>query len=191
MFYINILRKHVVKSQKHKSFLPSSPTTLRCLCVVIWGSSTSGVEVLECGSTRGLRGAPLVLTDETTASVFTDINGCDWQTAVTVLVVLLLLLLFVVYRGYGWYLQVYNINVSYYIRLANLSCNIWYRYLLLPESVDSVLPLLLWLFNIRACNDAASPSTGNNSPFDVFWDECRGDAAEWDCVSDWDGLSEK
>lgn len=75
----------------------------RCLCVVIWGSSTSGVEVLECGSTRGLRGAPLVLTDDTTASVFTDINGCDWQTAVTVppVVAFPLLLLFVAYRGYG------------------------------------------------------------------------------------------
>lgn len=107
MFYINILiTGHLFKSQKqHKLFLrlPSSPMAFRCLCVVIWGSSTSGVEVLECGSTRGLRGAPLVLTDDTTASVFTDINGCDWQTAVTVppVVAFPLLLLFVAYRGYG------------------------------------------------------------------------------------------
>jgi len=42
-----------------------------------------------------------VLTD---ASVFIDINDCDWQTAVTVLLVVVafpLLLLFVTYRGYG------------------------------------------------------------------------------------------
>lgn len=60
-----------------------------------------------------------------------------------------------------------------------------YYHLVLLERVDSALPLLLWLFNIRACNDAASPSTGNNSPFDVVWDDgCRGRGAEWDCVSD-------
>lgn len=78
-------------------------------------------------------------------------------------------------------------NECYIMLDQSLDINIVsiYYYLLLLERVDSVLPLLLWLFNIRACNDAASPSTGNNSPFDVAWDdECRGGGAEWDCVSD-------
>lgn len=45
-----------------------------------------------------------MLTDDTTASVFMDIDVCDWQIAVFALIVLalpLLLLLFVAYRGYG------------------------------------------------------------------------------------------
>lgn len=83
--------------------LPSSPMPFRCLCVVICGSSTNGVDVLECGSKRGLRGAPLVLTDDATVSVFIDSEVCDWQIAAVVLLVLPpLLLLLVVYRGYGW-----------------------------------------------------------------------------------------
>lgn len=44
-----------------------------------------------------------MLTDDTTVSVFTDMEGCDWQTAVTIpfVAALPLLLLLVAYRGYG------------------------------------------------------------------------------------------
>lgn len=73
----------------------------RCLRVVIWGSSTSGVDILECGSTRGLRDAPLVLTDDTTASVFIDTEGCDWQIVIVPLVVALVPLPLLAYREYG------------------------------------------------------------------------------------------
>jgi hypothetical protein len=54
-------------------YVPSSPW--RCRGFVRWGSSTKGVEVLEWGSISGLRGAPLVLTVDTIASVFTAIVG--------------------------------------------------------------------------------------------------------------------
>lgn len=90
----------------------------RCLRVDIWGSSTSGVDILECGSTRGLSDAPLVLTDDTTASVFIDTEGCDWQIAVIVpLVVALvtLLLLLLVYLEYGWNLELHKPMVKHVV----------------------------------------------------------------------------